>query len=76
MRAQCDAFGHQGRVVRMADGTLNVYYNGFTQEDLTGRNRGQGGLEALGVENVKPIMTRHPDRYCRLQGHRDTRQPL
>ena len=59
MGTQYDAFGHQGRVVRMADGTLkNVYYNGFTQEDLTGANRGQGGLEALGVENVKPIITR------------------
>lgn len=59
MGTQFDAFGHQGRVLRMADGTLkNVYYNGFTQEDLTGRNRGQGGLEALGVEHVKPIVTR------------------
>ena len=36
----------------------NVYYNGFTQEELTGRNRGFGGLEALGVEHVKPIITR------------------
>lgn len=59
MGTQFDAFGHQGRVVRMADGTLkNVYYNGFTQEELTGRNRGLGGLEALGVEHVKPIITR------------------
>jgi kynurenine formamidase len=59
MGTQYDAFGHQGRVVRMADGSLkNVYYNGFTQEELTGRNRGLGGLEALGVEHVKPIITR------------------
>ena len=59
MGTQFDAFGHQGKTVRMADGTLkNVYYNGFTQEDLTGRNRGVGGLEALGVEHVKPIITR------------------
>ena len=59
MGTQFDAFGHQGKTVRMADGTLkNVYYNGFTQEDLTGRNRGVGGLEALGVEQVKPIITR------------------
>lgn len=59
MGTQYDGFGHQGRVTRMADGTLkNVYYNGFTQEDLTGRNRGIGGLEALGVEHVKPIITR------------------
>lgn len=59
MGTQFDAFGHQGRTVRMADGSLkNVYYNGFTQADLTGRNRGIGGLEALGVEHVKPIITR------------------
>jgi len=59
MGTQYDGFGHQGRVMRMADGTLtNVYYNGFTQQDLTGRNRGQGGLEALGVEHIKPIVTR------------------
>src|SRR5687768_5204547 len=59
MGTQFDAFGHQGKTVRMADGTLkNVYYNGFTQEELTGRNRGVGGLEALGVDHVKPIMTR------------------
>ena len=37
MGTQFDAFGHQGKTVRMADGTLkNVYYNGFTQEELTG----------------------------------------
>ena len=59
MGTQYDAFGHQGKVVRMADGSLkNVYYNGFTQQDLTGKNRGVGGLEALGVEHVKPIVTR------------------
>jgi kynurenine formamidase len=59
MGTQYDAFGHQGKTVRMADGSLkNVYYNGFTQEDLTGKNRGVGGLEALGVEHVKPIVTR------------------
>ena len=28
------------------------------QEELTGKNRGVGGLEALGVERVKPIITR------------------
>ncbi|MGH9253570.1 MAG: cyclase family protein [Vicinamibacterales bacterium] len=59
MGTQFDAFGHQGRVVRMADGTLkNVYYNGFTQEEMTGANRGLGGLQVLGVEHVKPIVTR------------------
>lgn len=59
MGTQFDALGHQGKTVQMADGTLqNVYYNGFTQNDLTGRNRGVGGLEALGVEHTKPIITR------------------
>jgi kynurenine formamidase len=59
MGTQFDAFGHQGQSVRMADGAVkNVYYNGFTQEDLTGANQGLGGLEALGVEHVKPIITR------------------
>jgi len=59
MGTQFDGFGHQGKAVRMADGTTkHVYYNGFTQEELTGRNRGVGGLEALGVEHIKPIITR------------------
>lgn len=59
MGTQFDALGHIGRVVRMADGSLEpTYYNGFTEEDLTGRNRGLGGLEALGVEQIKPIITR------------------
>jgi hypothetical protein len=59
MGTQFDAFGHQGQSVRMGDGSVtNVYYNGFSQDDLTGANRGLGGLEALGVEHVKPIITR------------------
>jgi kynurenine formamidase len=59
MGTQFDALGHMGEVVRMADGSLRtVYYNGFTEEELTGGNRGLGGLEALGVEHVKPIITR------------------
>lgn len=59
MGTQYDAFGHMGRAIRMADGTVQyVYYNGFTQQDLTGRSRGANGLEALGVEQVKPIITR------------------
>jgi kynurenine formamidase len=59
MGTQFDAFGHMGRSVRMADGSVHyVYYNGFTEADLTGANRGLGGLEALGVEGVKPIITR------------------
>jgi len=59
MGTQFDALGHQGEALRMADGSLKMlYYNGFSEDDLTGRNRGLGGLEALGVEHVKPIITR------------------
>lgn len=59
MGTQFDALGHQGQAVKMADGSLKfVYYNGFTEDDLTGTNKGVGGLENLGVEHVKPIITR------------------
>jgi len=59
MGTQFDAFGHQGQAVRMADGSVkSVYYNGFTEEELTGARQGVDGLEALGVESVKPIITR------------------
>ena len=59
MGTQFDALGHQGETVMMADGSLqNVYYNGFTQEELTGTNQGLHGLEALGTEQVKPFITR------------------
>jgi kynurenine formamidase len=59
MGTQFDGFGHQGRKVKMADGSEQaVYYNGFTEQELTGKNRGQGGLEVLGVEHMKPIITR------------------
>ena len=59
MGTQFDALGHMGEAVKMADGSLQfVYYNGFTEDELTGTNRGLGGLEALGVEQVKPIITR------------------
>ena len=59
MGTQFDALGHMGQAVQMADGSIqNVYYNGFTQQDLTGANNGLGGLEALGVEHMKPFITR------------------
>jgi kynurenine formamidase len=59
MGTQFDALGHQGQTLRMADGSFqSVFYNGFTEADLTGSNRGQGGLEALGVEHIKPLITR------------------
>jgi kynurenine formamidase len=59
MGTQFDALGHQGEALKMADGSVKMlFYNGFSEEDLTGKNRGLGGLEALGVEQVKPIITR------------------
>ena len=59
MGTQWDALGHQGENIRMADGSFEtVFYNGFTEGELTGKNRGSGGLEALGAEHAKPFITR------------------
>jgi kynurenine formamidase len=59
MGTQYDAFGHMGQATRMADGSLQwVFYNGFTEEELVGRTRGFGGLQALGIDTVRPIVTR------------------
>lgn len=59
MGTQFDALSHQGPTLQMADGSFaSVFYNGFTEDDLTGGNRGQGGVEALGVEQMKPFITR------------------
>lgn len=59
MGTQFDALGHQGVAVRMGDGSLqSVFYNGITEEEMTGANQGLGGIEKLGVEHVKPIITR------------------
>ena len=53
---QFDGPGHIGTWLRMADGTSrSVFYNGFVQEEEMG---GAYGLRQLGVENVKPIITR------------------
>lgn len=52
---QFDGPGHIGMKVTMADGSVeDVYYNGFTGGEMYGPY----GLRALGVENVKPILTR------------------
>ena len=52
---QFDGLGHVGTSVRMADGTQrDVFYNGFTWEEVAS----PAGLTKLGVENVKPIVTR------------------
>lgn len=52
---QFDGPGHIGMRMKMADGTVkDVFYNGFTVDEM----RGPYGLEKLGVQNVKPIITR------------------
>ncbi len=59
MGTQWDALGHQGENIRMADGSFQtVFYNGFTEQELTGNNRGVNGLEALGAEHARPFITR------------------
>ena len=52
---QFDGPGHVGMRMKMADGTeQDVYYNGFTGAEMYGPY----GLQKLGIENVKPIVTR------------------
>jgi len=52
---QFDGPGHPGKKVKMADGSFaNVFYNGFTGDEM----RDPYGLKKLGVEHVKPIVTR------------------
>jgi kynurenine formamidase len=52
---QFDGLGHIGGEVRFADGSLErVFYNGFT----TGEMNAGTGLRELGIEHVKPILTR------------------
>jgi kynurenine formamidase len=59
MGTQFDALAHQGRYVRMADGSVEaVFYNGFTDTELMGSTNGLGGVAALGVEQMKPFITR------------------
>ncbi len=59
MGTQFDGLGHQGQLVEHPDGTSEyVFYNGFTEEDLIGDDLGADGLLHLGVEKMKPIITR------------------
>lgn len=52
---QFDGPGHVGQTVTMANGDKKiVYYNGFTADEL----KSPYGLQQLGVEHVKPILTR------------------
>jgi len=52
---QFDGLGHVGEEVTMADGgTEYVFYNGYTSAQMDTRN----GLQVLGIEHVRPIVTR------------------
>lgn len=52
---QFDGPGHIGKRMRMADGRVtDVFYNGFTIDEM----KDPYGLRALGIERVKPIVTR------------------
>ncbi len=52
---QFDGPGHVGRQMTMADGsTANIFYNGVNGEEM----KNPYGLQKLGIENVKPIITR------------------
>jgi hypothetical protein len=52
---QFDGPGHVGKQITMADGsTANVFYNGVNEDEM----RNPYGLQKLGVENVKPIITK------------------
>ena len=52
---QFDGPGHIGKPMSMDDGsTIDVYYNGFTSDEM----ESPYGLRKLGVEHVKPFITR------------------
>ncbi|MBM4186003.1 MAG: cyclase family protein [Gemmatimonadetes bacterium] len=52
---QFDGPGHIGTRLTMADGTTqDIYYNGVPWSEMAGRY----GLAKLGVEHIKPIITR------------------
>lgn len=51
---QFDGLGHPGSQVDMADGTTTeVFYNGYSTADM----KNAYGLQKLGIEHIKPIMT-------------------
>ena len=52
---QLDGLGHVGKRVTLADGsTEDVFYNGVTADEMQSRY----GLRKLGIENIKPYITR------------------
>ena len=72
MGTQFDALAHQGRYVRMADGSVEaVFYNGFTDTEMMGSTNGLGGVTALGVEHMSPSSRAACDRHRRLQAGAD-----
>jgi kynurenine formamidase len=51
---QFDGLGHPGKQMDMADGsTTEVFYNGFTTAEM----KNPFGLQKLGIEHIKPIVT-------------------
>ena len=56
---QFDGPGHIGIQVAMADGQVeDVFYNGYTRTEMRAGGAGTYGLQKLGVENIKPYLTR------------------
>ncbi len=52
---QFDGLGHIGQEITMADGGVEyVFYNGYTSAEMDTPT----GLQALGIEHVRPIVTR------------------
>jgi kynurenine formamidase len=52
---QFDGLGHIGGELRYADGSLHrVFYNGFTTSEMNAA----AGLQQLGIEHIKPLLTR------------------
>lgn len=52
---QFDGLGHIGKEINMENGdSKQVFYNGFTSEEMDSPD----GLQKLGIEHVKPIITR------------------
>jgi kynurenine formamidase len=52
---QFDGLTHIGTRMKMDDGSVkDVYYNGFTGEEILGAY----GMRQLGIEKIKPIVTR------------------